>query len=204
MGTRGLVGFYKGGITKAIYNHYDSYIRGLGKDIVDFLQKVNLDKLPEIFDGIEMIDEKSKPTEAQIFKCKCEGLTNFDVSDKSEKDWYCLLRNAQGNLFTYAKGFPYMLDGIDFIKDSLFCEYAYIINIDTKELEVYVGFQKAKQPVKINRYMKGAKSDRGYYPCHLLTKLSFEQIVSASIDEVVSTLETIEEIYEQKRNPKEE
>lgn len=51
-----------------------------------------------------------------------------------------------------------MLDGIDFIKDSVFCEYAYIINIGTQELEVYLGFNKKKQPVKINRYMKKSKS----------------------------------------------
>lgn len=84
MSTRGLVGFYKGGVTKAMYNHSDSYISGLGKDAIDFLQKINLDKLPEIFDGIEMIDEKSKPTDKQIFKCQCEGLINLNVSDKSE------------------------------------------------------------------------------------------------------------------------
>ena len=57
-------------------------------------------------------------------------------------DWYCLLRHAQGDLNVYKNGLRYMIDNHDFIKDSLFCEYAYIINLDTKRLEFYVGFQK--------------------------------------------------------------
>lgn len=203
MGTRGLVGFYSNGETKAMYNHYDSYIDGLGADVIKFLRTIRLDTLKDIVSKIKMVKENSKPSSKQISECKVEGTIDLNVGAQSETDWYCLLRNAQGNLFTYAKGFPYMLDGQEFIKDSLFCEYAYIINIDTNELEVYVGFQKKKQSIKINRYMKGAKLTEGYYPCHLLTKLSFEQITSTpTTEEVVSTLQAIEEIYEQKRNNK--
>lgn len=205
MGTRGLVGFYSNGKTKAMYNHYDSYIDGLGADVIKFLRTIRLDTLKDIVSKIKMVKEDSKPSSKQITECKIEGTVDLNVGTQKETDWYCLLRNTQGNLFAYAKGFPYMLDAQEFIKDSLFCEYAYIVNIDTNELEVYVGFQKTKQPVKINRYMKGAKSERGYYPCHLLTKLSFEQITSALTDEeVVATLQAIEEIYEKKRNPEQE
>ena len=34
-------------------------------------------------------------------------------------------------------------DNSEFLKDSLFCEYAYIINLDEKVLEIYRGFNKS-------------------------------------------------------------
>ena len=36
-------------------------------------------------------------------------------------------------------------DASDFLKDSLFCEYAYIINLDDNVLEFYVGFNRDKE-----------------------------------------------------------
>ena len=37
-----------------------------------------------------------------------------------------------------------MIDKQDFLHDSLFCEWAYIINLTDNILEVYTGFQKEK------------------------------------------------------------
>lgn len=36
-------------------------------------------------------------------------------------------------------------DASDFLRDSLFCEYAYIINLDDKALEFYTGFNRDKE-----------------------------------------------------------
>lgn len=33
MGTRGMYGFYRNGVTKATYNHFDSYPEWLGKKL---------------------------------------------------------------------------------------------------------------------------------------------------------------------------
>ena len=38
-----------------------------------------------------------------------------------------------------------MPDATEFLKDSLFCEYAYVINLDKKQLDLFVGFQREKQ-----------------------------------------------------------
>jgi hypothetical protein len=66
-----------------------------------------------------------------------------------EQGWYDLLRSDQGDLEAYAE-IGLMIDSASFIKDSLFCEWAYIINLDRGVLEVYRGFQ-TKKPKK-NRY----------------------------------------------------
>jgi len=70
-----------------------------------------------------------------------------------------------------------MLNYNDFIKNSLFCEWAYIINLDSKELEIYKGFQKEPNN---NRYSIDAPSDRGYYNCKLLMSISLD--VARDID----------------------
>ena len=62
----------------------------------------------------------------------------------------------------------------DFIKDSLFCEYGYIINMDTKKLEMYEGFQKKPDKRKSNRY--GTENERGYYPCRMVKAFPLDKI----------------------------
>jgi hypothetical protein len=162
MGTRGMYGFYKEGETKATYNHFDSYLDGLGNDVAKFVRATPIQELNEIFDRVELVDDEKEPTEEQIKHC--EQWSDFNVSTGSPKDWYCLLRNAQGNLDAYKVGLKYMSDGSKFIKDSLFCEWAYIINLDDNVLEIYKGFQKKPQD---NRY-KIEESDNGYWHCALI------------------------------------
>ena len=102
---------------------------------------------------------------------------NLNVSMQSMSDWYCVLHNAQSNPDIYAKGLDIMLDAADFIKDGLFCEWAYILNLDNMTLEIYKGFYKRKQSAKINRYMANATKDEyGYYPCKLIAIYPFERI----------------------------
>lgn len=164
MGTRGCYGFRKGGADKLTYNHYDSYPSGLGADVVRFCKETSIEEINEIFDRIVLVDNGTPPTKEQIVECI--GYYNSSVSERKPEDWYCLLREAQGNLNAYKSGLRYMIDDHDFIKDSLFCEYAYIINLDTNCLEFWRGFQNKPDP--FNRY--GIEDDRGYYPCKMMAE----------------------------------
>lgn len=142
MSTRGYLGLKKNGELKGMYNHFDSYPSGLGVSIIDTINKIDskdrIKVLNDTYDYIQLIDEDSKPTKEQIKLCKDSGVANFIVSTKSEDDWYCLLRQTQGELQIYIdKVIPYMLNGNDFINDGLFCEWYYIINLDTNKLEVH-------------------------------------------------------------------
>lgn len=153
MSTRGYLGLKKNGELKGMYNHFDSYPSGLGVYIIDTLNEIDskdrVKILNETYDFIQLVDEDSKPTKKQIELCKDSGVANFIVSSKSEDDWYCLLRETQGNLKLYIdKVIPYMLNGNEFINDTLFCEWYYIINLDTKKFECYENDWEANKPVK--------------------------------------------------------
>lgn len=199
MGTRGTYGFRKGGKDKLTYNHYDSYPDGLGAEVVQFVRDTPVQELNDIFDRLIMVEEDDTPTPEQI--AECARFTDLSVSSHPTKDWYCLLRNAQGKLsalreveqhqpsgpFPFTEGgvflpnvpvpnaLRYMIDQSEFIKDSLFCEHGYIINLDTNELEYWLGFQR-HGPQKGNRYgdKKPAdwtpkySGDSYYYPCALV------------------------------------
>lgn len=146
MSTRGYFGIKKKGELKGSYNHFDSYFSGLGVDLVRTINEIDKEErlavLDETFDYIKLVDSDTKPNNYQKNICKNANVVDLSVSNRSLDDWYCLLRKVQGDLKAYInKVVPYMENGNDFIEDTLFCEYAYIINLDTNKFEVIYGWQ---------------------------------------------------------------
>lgn len=187
MGTRGAVGFRTNKQDKITYNHFDSYPSGLGQDVLDFIRRHSLEEIKTAAQNIQLIQKNSIPTEEQIRECM--PWTNLSVSNQSTSDWYCLLREAQGNLDAYIDGLKYMTDNQSFLLDSLFCEYAYIINVDTNQLEFYSGFNKKSRERK-GRYANIRPEDSrpdSYYGVALLWKIPLTMIMEAS-DEQVSAI----------------
>lgn len=189
MSTRGLYGLRKDGVDKLTYNHSDSYPEWLGKKITVFCATNTVEQMKNIYDHIVMIDESVPPTKAQIQECVKAGYYDGRVSEQSTDDWYCLLRKLQGNFEALeALGMGekkiYMSDNSGFIKDSLFCEYAYIINLDEETLEFYKGFQR--KPCEGNRY--GEIEDDGYYPCKMVLEIPLKEIapVNTTVERMVS------------------
>lgn len=178
MGTRGLYGIRKHGVDKLTYNHWDSYPDYLGHKILEFCSKHTIEDLNRLYDRILLVNTNIPPTKEQIEVFKNCGYLNLGVGEQSDDDWYCLLHRLQGNINAWNKalekdkGIP-MSDDSSFIKDSLFCEYVYIINLDDNVLEYYEGFQK--QPQRGNRY--GIESDEdGYFPCKLIMNIPLDNI----------------------------
>jgi len=151
MSTRGAYGFRHNGIDKVAYNHCDSYPSGLGKLAIEFIKRNNLQGLKAIEQGIRLVDEEGSPSDEDLKKY--DAFCNMNVGGPEEGiSWYKLLRNAQGDFEAFENGLDVMIDGADFLKDSLFCEWAYIINLDDSVLEIYKGFNKSEYAA--GRYAK--------------------------------------------------
>lgn len=147
MGTRGYIGIKKDNVLKGMYNHFDSYPTGLGISVIEDINKIKKENrikvLNETFDYIQLVNDDIEPTDQIIKECETAGVVNLGVSNQDLKDWYCLLRETQMNFSIYLnKKIPYMLDGNDFLKDELFCEWAYIIDLDENLLKVYTDGDK--------------------------------------------------------------
>lgn len=145
MGTRGAIGFFINGETKVAYNHFDSYPDAVGADVVDFLADTYKKLGPA--DALAWLREKAtafaptkteKPTPDDIVRlAKYARQRDLD----SDVEWYDLLRNAQGDLGK-ALDAGVFEDARYHLDDGLFCEHAYIVNLDEETLEYYEGFFK--------------------------------------------------------------
>jgi len=176
MGTRGIVGVCVDGVDKMAYNHLDSYPEGLGVSMLGQCRKLvkragGLVKAKEAARAIRLVDDMIPVTTEDVKKYT--GMADLGVGEQSPHDWYCLLRNAQGNLLAYLDA-GVMLDAATFIRDSLFCEWGYIVNLDTEKLEVYKGFQR--QPHDKGRFANPLPNCDKHYPCALVAEFDLHKL----------------------------
>ena len=150
------------------------------------------EELNKIYDNLILVNEDDIPTKEQwkhLNECNIEkpekSVYTLVKKENDLIDWYSALRDFQGNLNIYKSGLKYMTNSNDFIKNSLFCEYGYIINLDNKSLEFWIGFQK--KPQKNNRY--GITKFEGYYPCKLFHKMAFSKIQTCDTNHLIDFLE---------------
>ena len=185
MGTRGMYGFRFNGVEKCSYNHFDSYPDYLGANMAEFCEKHSVDEMKRLFNRIKLVSEDSVPSDAQIDKM--EPFADETVGKRTVQDWYCLLRELQGDLekLIQIPGEVYMIDNHDFIKDSLFCEYAYIIDLNKEVLEFWIGFQR--KPWAENPY--GTDCEDGYYPCRKYAEFD----LGADAEKVLKDMKEIDE-----------
>jgi len=191
MGTRGAYGFRIDGIDKVTYNHFDSYPDGLGWDVLEFISKSkSFDELKNLASSIVVVDDKIKPTPEQIEETF--QWANLKVSSGDVEEWYVLLRDAQGDLNAFYDGLKYMIDNRTFLFNSLFCEYAYIINLDEGVLEFYKGFNKSpngqgRYAVPPDDYYKDGQN-KEYYGVNILKSFPLSEIINSSESELKNIL----------------
>lgn len=187
MGTRGAITFVSNGVEKATYNHWDSYPSGLGADVLNWLRSNDWDlsTVRTQVDALLMVDDQAEPTAEE--RERFAQYANSNVS--TGKDWYALLRETQGNpaaiLEAGAAG-----DASGFPLDSLFCEWAYVVDLDREVFEVYEGFQKSG-PSKGRWSSVTSPDSGGYWPVSLVKSWPIAEL-RASDDTSSSFMNAIE------------
>lgn len=159
MGTRGAVGFRYNNIDKVTYCHLQSgFSGGLGEQTLIDIAKSSCDSLRETFDRIILVDATTIPTKEQSKEClpfydaDVHSASWWLVPEQTPSDWYLLLRRTQGGLAPWipwikpsltrhgGRSCRYMIDSSKFLLNSLFCEWAYIVNLDEEVFEIYQGY----------------------------------------------------------------
>jgi hypothetical protein len=148
MSVRGVFGFRLNGKDKVSYNHRTSEPSGLGISMAEFVRTTPAAELRTIAAGIELVDRRTAPTAEQIADCK--AFTDTGISTHQRQDWYVLLAKAEGNPNAWRKGLRYMPDASASLHNSLVCEWAYIVDVDTDTFEIYTGLQKHKGTGRYN------------------------------------------------------
>lgn len=203
MGTRNLtMVISKGEFKIAQYGQWDGYPSGQGSVVHAFLTNpdVDLNKFRETLDRCRFIDSsKRKQTEIENFLKKIgaeNGWMNGEQAEKYHKKYPYLTRDNGADILNLvynddSDNLIWLNNSVDFAADSLFCEWAYLIDLDRNVLEVYQGFNT--QPLeKGQRFAKLPKDreDSDYYPIRMIKSYDINNL--PDISEYVKELEAQE------------
>jgi len=198
MGTRHLTCVVKDGEYKvAQYGQWDGYPSGQGVDALTFLKNMDRDKF------LTSLAATYQPTKEQIAAWWKEvghdigtndGWVGVEISDKYKAKHPSLSRDTGAEILQLIQDAvePVPLNlYLKFAAESLFCEWAYVVDFDKNTLEVYEGFNK--QPLAQSERFYGLTSDdsSGYEPVRLKKAYSLDELPTQ--EEFLSELEPDEE-----------
>ncbi len=207
MGTRNLTMVISNKETKvAQYGQFDGYPEGQGFTILKFLRRVNLEKFKKRVNELRFsTDEDIKEINDYLASIgvKTDWL-DTEQAEKYNKKYGWLSRETAGLILPLIMGnsiresnfttgkytkksykVRFLQDNSNFAADSLFCEWAYVIDLDNGTFEVYKGFNK--KPLGKNqrfRYMqdlnlhlrKGELKPADYYPVRRLATFKLNNL----------------------------
>lgn len=166
MGTRHLICVIKNGEPKvAQYGQWDGYPSDQGLGVLEFLRGLCNDTIPG---GLETFSTK-------LDNC------HFLEGDALEAAWPnspWMSRDTGSDILdvVFKSDGPLPLrNSYAFGGDGLFCEYAYVIDLDSRALEVYSGFQKGDAPDG-ERFAGMAEPGKDYGPVRLTKSFSFDAL----------------------------
>jgi len=193
MGTRNSVHVIVGKQTKiAKYCQWDGYPSVRGVEIIDVLRKrLKPTKTKSFEDRLKEMKAKVKSVVALTDKevqnrwkeCGADDSewVGMDVSNKFKEQYAHLSRDMGGgevlDLVVTGKVKETQLDP-KFVADSLFCEWAYVVDLDKKTLEVYTGFNNKPLTSK-DRFFNLQKKGKKYFPVKLVKKYKLDELPTA-------------------------
>jgi len=194
MGTRNLTCVVKDGkYCVAQYGQWDGYPEGQGAITCDFIitqlqTEEGLAKFKQRIDSVVEISAADlKSLWVSVGADLNSNIVNMTVSDRFEKNWPWLNRDCGANILQRImdrQGIQISLD-INFAADSLFCEWAWLINLDDETLEVFRGHNMEPLPDDARfKYLEKLprKEDDEYYPIKLWQKIPLAEITDKTIE----------------------
>lgn len=198
MGTRNLTMVISNGETKvAQYGQWDGYPEGEGTTALKFLSTTDLKKFKDKLKSVKFMNgNKEKEIKKWLESIGAEnGWMTVEQADKYKQKYPLLSRDNGADILQMImeseEKTNWVNDSSDFAADSLFCEWAYIIDLDKNVFEVYEGFNTTPLTIedrfyplmveadKENQRRNDYGSDSSYYPIRLkksydLNNLPFE------------------------------
>jgi hypothetical protein len=184
MGTRNLsCAFINGEYKVAQYGQWDGYPDGQGLTILKTLRSCDIEKLKKDILSCWFISDKDFENLYKKLNIKInDGMIKIEDADKFSQHHPQLDRDMAGAIFEFimkANGEVPIQNSINFAKDSLFCEWTYVIDFDKNTFEIFKGFNKDPLSKTERFYFNGEKVDEKdyeYYPIKLLKVYSLSDL----------------------------
>ena len=196
MGTRNLTMVIDPkGVTKvAQYGQWDGYPSGVGTTVLNFLKTVPLESFIQKLESVQCdTNEQRNEFLASI------GVTKKKPANSKQEKLYFERyrfdnRNIGGEILTTimeCNDEPIvLLSTDDFAGDSLFCEWAYVIDLQKMTFEVYEGFNKSPL-LEGDRFYHLQKVNSEYYPVRLVKEYNLTELPEK--EEFVKECETVDD-----------
>ncbi len=189
MGTRNLTMVISNGKTKvAQYGQWDSYPSVQGLTALSFLKRViSENKLADFKAKIDSLRWLTKKELAIIDKDENWSTNYPHLSRDGGAQILNALFYGEMEVSDYPNprkvikvNFNGVIDRGDFAADSLFCEWAYVIDLDKGTFEVYEGFNKQPLTETDRFYPLQANKDKTdeYFPVKLLASFDLNNLPS--------------------------
>lgn len=196
MGTRNLTLVLKNNEYKvAQYCQWDGYLDGQGKQVIAFVIGYLQDpeKLKQFTENVlsakEISDEDLKALWVECGASPDSNMVSLDVSNKFSKKHPQLHRDFGANILEYIYSTPNakIRKETEFAKDSLFCEFAYLINLDNNTVEFYKGFNKAPLTSE-DRFFNLQDLEEEYMPVKMFASIPFSEFNEESMSKLKNLL----------------
>jgi len=184
MGTRSLTCVVLDGKFKiAQYGQFDGYPEGQGTIVIDTMRKIiasnNLDRFKKKVGALkEITNDEYKQLWIDAGADPANDYVSMEVGNEFDRKNPQLDRRLAAGILGHVmyNDVPGVRLSIEFANDSLFCEYAYVVDLDLGVFEVYKGFQK--QNHSSGRFSDKKCETSGYFPVRLTKSYRLDSLPS--------------------------
>jgi hypothetical protein len=205
MGTRNLVMVQLDGkLVISQYGQWDGMPEGQGAGVVEFLHGLSKEKMEQFKANLRTVRPITEEELKQYWKdagADDSGFVNMRVSSKFQDMHPQLSRNCGSDILKYVltnKNLPVSLDET-FMYDSLFCEWAYLVDLDNNVLEVYEGFNETPLEKGVDRFYTEdtslLSSNDNYQPIALIITFPLDNL--PAVDDFVEQTKKASRSYDE-------
>lgn len=168
---QGVWGFVCDDVLKVTAVYADAEPELLGATLVTWFAAQELDEARTLVRSLRLVSDLDLVMADDVL-----ALSDYFERDGmvgSLDNWHNLLAGTRGSPdLTLQAG--YMLDGSDKAKDSLFCDWGYILDLDNGTTEVYQGY-RVEEPKGHWANAVEAPNEFGYWPISLVATFDYTQ-----------------------------
>ena len=160
MGTRHFIGVKQNGAYKvAQYGQWDGYPEGQGKTCLNFARTIadpeNREKFAAKVRAASFITPKELEKLWKQYGADEKGYVSCEDADRMKQDHPEYSRDTGGKILSVIMERPdgiALQNEIGFAADSLFCEYAWVIDLDAGTFEGFKGFNTSRELTSEDRF----------------------------------------------------
>ena len=182
MGTRHLIAVQLDGEYKiAQYGQWDGYPEGQGMTTLYFLRSMDEDKFKSALRNSSFISDDELMALWKQYGADDDGMVSLSDADRMKKDHPEYSRDTSADILQMVQEHPEGMklhNQIGFAANGLFCEWAWVIDLDKRTFEGYRGFGREPLTEQDRFYFLRDLEQNGYSGVKLAAEWSLDNIPS--------------------------